>query len=374
MMPPLTAPELARYQRQMILPQLGPTGQAKLKAGRVLVVGAGGLGCPVLLYLGAAGVGTLGVVDGDRVELSNLPRQVLYTAADLGRPKAEVAAERVRAANPHGQVRVHGEFLTRHNALAILADYDLVIDCSDNFPVRYLVNDACVLLGKPLIYGALHQFEGQVGVFNARPESPTYRCLFPEPPAPGEVPNCAEAGIIGLVAGVVGLYQANEAIKWLAGLPGLLDGQLLVTDLLTYTTRTLRIRRRTDKSSITQLIDYEVFCGQKPPNSMKKLTAPELAQALQQAGDEWFVLDVREPWEYDICHLAPARLIPMGQVPDHLAQVPLDKKVAVYCHHGVRSAAIVQFLAQQTGHPELYNLTGGIHAWAREVEPGMAVY
>ncbi len=370
----LTPDEQRRYARQTILPQLGLAGQAKLKAARVLVVGAGGLGCPVLLYLATAGVGTLGLVDGDRVELTNLPRQILYGDADLGRPKVLAAADRLRLANPYLQLETHETFLSSQNALGILAEYELVIDCSDNFPVRYLINDACVLLDKPFIYGAIHRFEGQVGVFNAHPTSPTYRCLFPEPPAAGQVPNCAEAGIIGLVAGAVGMWQANEAIKWITGLDGLLDGKLLVVDLLTYTTRVLNIKRKTDRATITQLIDYEAFCGIKPNDQMKTITATELASALAQANDQWFVLDVREPYEYDICHLAQAHLMPMGQVPAKLAQIPAHLNVAVYCHHGVRSAAVIRFLVQETGHSQLYNLEGGIHAWAEEVDPNVPIY
>ncbi|MCU0449544.1 MAG: HesA/MoeB/ThiF family protein [Bernardetiaceae bacterium] len=369
---------MSRYQRQLVLPQFGPAGQARLLAAKVLVVGAGGLGCPVLTYLAAAGVGTLGLVDGDRVAASNLHRQVLYTDADVGQPKARVAAQRLQALNPDVAVHPHPEFLTAQNALALLAPYDLVVDCSDNFATRYLVNDAAVLLGKPFVFGAIHQFEGQVAGFNLGPLSPTYRCLFPQPPAPHQVPNCAEAGVLGVVAGLVGLYQANEALKILAQLPGVLDGKLLTINLLDYTQRIIKLRLVIDKSQVRLLPDYEAYCQTTTTTPvMQTISAPVLAEALA-AGQPWFLLDVREPWEHDLCHLPGAHLAPLGQLaaglPALLAQLPAEGLVAVYCHHGVRSAHAISFLRQHVAPARLFNLTGGIHAWAEQVDAEMAVY
>jgi sulfur-carrier protein adenylyltransferase/sulfurtransferase len=369
---------MSRYQRQLVLPQFGPAGQARLQAAKVLVVGAGGLGCPVLTYLAAAGVGALGIADGDRVATNNLHRQVLYHEADVGQPKALVAAQRLQALNPEVAVQPHPEFLTPANALALLARYDLVVDCSDNFAARYLVNDAAVLLGKPFVFGAIHQFEGQVAVFNLGAASPTYRCLFPQPPAPHQVPNCAEAGVLGVVAGLLGLYQANEALKILAQLPGVLDGKLLAINLLDYTQRVIKLRLVTDKTQVRLLPDYEAYCQSNPsPMIMPTISAPVLAQQLA-AGQPWFLLDVREPWEHELCHLPGAHLVPLGQLaaglPQLLTQLPAEGPVAVYCHHGVRSAHAISQLREHVAPVRLFNLTGGIHAWAEQVDNRLAVY
>ena len=374
----LTPDERRRYQRQTILPEIGTEGQEKLKNARVLVVGAGGLGCPVLLYLAAAGVGTLGIVDGDTVSESNLHRQVLYGTADVGLPKAGVATRRL-GENSFVRAIPYAHRLDRTNALDTIRQYDLVVDCTDNFAARYLVNDACVLLGKPFVYAAIHRFEGHVSVFNyADPRQtvatpgPTYRCLYPEPPGPGQIPNCEQAGVVGTLPGVVGIYQANEVIKLLTGAGRVLSGELLILDLLEMTTRKIRVPRRPEAGKITELIDYDVFCNGFDANSVKVLNGRELQQKLV-AGEEIVLVDVREPYEYDICHLEGAILIPMDSVGERLSRIPVDQPVVMYCHHGMRSAHVIRYLQGQ-GYTNLLNLSGGIDAWAREVDRKMAVY
>jgi adenylyltransferase/sulfurtransferase len=373
----LSQEEWGRYARQMVLPGMGPEGQEKLKRARVLVVGAGGLGCPVLLYLAAAGVGTLGIADGDVVSHSNLHRQVLYGGRDVGRPKAETAAGRLREMNPLITVCVHPAHLSSGNALELLAGYDWVVDCTDNFPARYLINDACVLLGKPFVYGAIHRFEGQVSVFNHRgpngEQGPTYRCLFPEPPPPEQVPNCAEAGVLGVLPGVVGLFQATEVVKALTGNGKVLSGELLLMDLLETSFRKIRFRRTPQASQVTGLIDYEVFCRGAAPDEVKSLTVHELHDKLE-AGEAVALLDVREPHEYEVCRLEGASLVPLKQVAARAPGIPRDRPVVVYCHFGGRSEGAVRQLQAEFGFTNLYNLQGGIDAWAREIDEEMERY
>jgi len=373
----LTQEEFSRYGRQMILPGMGREGQEKLKRAKVLVVGAGGLGCPALLYLAAAGVGAIGIVDGDAVSVSNLHRQVLYGAGDVGKPKAQTAAGALRNLNPFLTIQSHPVHLSRQNALALLEGYEWVVDCTDNFPARYLINDACVLLQKPFVYGAIHRFEGQVSVFNyQQPEGergPTYRCLFPVPPPPDQVPNCAEAGVLGVLPGVVGLLQATEIVKAITGLGQALSGELLLMDLLETSFRKIRFRRTAAADQVTELIDYELFCRGSVPSEIRHWRAEELREK-REAGGEVGLLDVREPHEYAICHLEGATLIPLNALPGRVDQIPRDKPVVVYCHFGGRSEKAIRQLQQEFGFTNLYNLRGGIDAWARAVDEEMARY
>jgi adenylyltransferase/sulfurtransferase len=373
----LSKDEMMRYQRQTLLPEIGTGGQEKLKNARVLVIGAGGLGCPVLLYLTAAGVGTLGVIDGDTVSESNLPRQILYRSSDVGLPKVQIAIERLKEANPFVTIRSYAYLLNRNNALDILREYDVVVDCTDNFAARYLTNDACVLLNKPFVYAAIHRFEGQVAVFNytnaQAEQGPTYRCLFPEPLGPGQVPSCNEAGVIGVLPGLIGLYQANEVIKIITGVGHVLNGELLVMDLLEMTHRKIRIRRSPGAGHIRELIDYEVFCnGSFNPDEVRALSASELDEKIT-SGEDWKLIDVREPYEFDICRLPLSTLIPMSRIAGQLDRIPRDKPVVLYCHHGMRSAQVIRYLQQQ-GFSNLYNLSGGIESWALEVDDEMERY
>jgi sulfur-carrier protein adenylyltransferase/sulfurtransferase len=340
------------------------------------VVGAGGLGCPVLQYLTAAGVGTIGIVDDDRVDASNLQRQVLYATDEVGQYKADVAARKLRAQNPFIRLKPYLTRLTKDNALEIMRDYDLVVDGTDNFATRYLINDACVLLNKPLVYGAIYKFEGQVSVFNyTAPDGtagPTYRCLFPDPPAAGSVPNCAEIGVLGILPGIIGTYQANEVIKVITGIGKTLSGELLMIDLLTMTTRKMKVRRTFDTSQLTELGDYEEVCA-VPEADLKELTPEELAGKLSR-GEDIQLIDVREPYEFDICRIENAQLIPMNSIQRNLHKISRDKPVVFICHHGMRSAQVLEYVKRQTGLTKLYNLTGGIHAWAEEVDPEMEMY
>jgi sulfur-carrier protein adenylyltransferase/sulfurtransferase len=376
----LNSEELSRYNRQIILPNVGTKGQEKLKATKVLVIGAGGLGSPVLQYLAAAGIGTIGIVDADTVDISNLQRQVIYRTADAGKPKADVSAEILRELNPTIQINSYATHLNSENALQIIENYDIIADCTDNFATRYLVNDACVLLKKPFIYGAIFRYEGQVSTFNLTENSPTYRCLFPTPPSAAQAPNCAEAGVFGVLAGMIGLYQANEVLKISLGIGEILDGKLLLVDMLNSQNRIIKIKKHFDNSQITALIDYEEFCGTKNPiiatahtQKMKTISVQELKNALDYQEDI-LVIDVREDYEYEICHLAQAVLIPMNEIPDNLDLIPTDKKTVVYCHHGMRSANVINYLEKKINHAKLYNLIGGIDAWANEIDSLMAVY
>lgn len=376
----LDSEELSRYSRQIILPNVGTKGQEKLKAAKVLVIGAGGLGCPLLQYLAAAGIGTIGIVDADSVAISNLQRQVIYRTSDVGKPKAQVSAEILRQQNPTIQINSYHTHLNSENALQLIESYDIVADCTDNFATRYLVNDACVLLKKPFIYGAIFRYEGQVSTFNLSENSPTYRCLFPIPPSPEQAPNCAEAGVFGVLAGMIGLYQANEVLKISMGIGEILDGRLLLVDMLSSQNRIIKIKKHFDNNKITKLIDYEEFCNSKPKivekkerKTMKTMSVRELRDAFARQEDI-FVVDVREPYEYQICHLEQAVLIPMNEIPDNLDIIPTTKKTVVYCHHGMRSANVIRYLENKIGHTKLYNLTGGIDAWANEIDSEMSVY
>ncbi len=361
--------ERQRYARQLALPEWGTNGQARLKAARVLVVGAGGLGCPLLTYLAAAGVGTLGIVDGDRVAVSNLHRQVLYTAQDEDQLKAEVAAERLRALNPHVNVEAHPFRLLRENVLALVSSYDLVADGSDNFPTRYLIADACTLTGRPHVYGSVHRFEGQVAVFNAaRPDGtrgPQYRDLFPEPPPAGLVPNCAEEGVLGVLPGIIGTLQASEVIKLLTGIGQPLDGQLYHFDAAAFAGRTVRFAANLARPPVTELPNYPEICGTQVLTH--EITVSELRQ-WQREGRRFQLVDVREPAEYAAGHLG-GELIPLGQLADEVRRIALDQPVVIHCQSGQRSAQAISQLKAQFGFEHLYQLRGGINAWLNERTP-----
>lgn len=368
----LTTDEKKRYNRHIILDQIGMDGQERLKAAKVLVIGAGGLGCPVLQYLTAAGIGTIGIVDFDTVDVSNLQRQILFDTTDLGQSKVEVAKRKLSLQNPHINFQVFNERLTSSNAVDIFADFDIIVDGTDNFPTRYLVNDASVLAGKPLVFGSIFKFEGQVSVFNYQ-NGPTYRCLFPTPPGPGEVPNCAQIGVIGVLPGLIGTIQANEVIKMITGVGDVLSGQLLLLDALTMQTTLLKFKR-SENAAITELIDYEDFCGLNdiPENEFEEIGPIELNKRLQN-GDEIHLIDVRETHEYDICHLN-AVLIPMNTIPENIGKIPRDKTVVLYCHHGMRSAMMIKYLEGEYGFKNLVNLSTGIQGWASDVDAEMQQY
>jgi len=375
--------ELARYNRHIIIPDFGLEAQKKLKAARVLVVGSGGLGSPVLLYLAAAGVGTIGIVDFDVVDDSNLQRQVLFGVHEIGKSKVEAAKQRLEALNPHIQFILYNTQLTSQNALDIIKDYDLVADGTDNFPTRYLVNDACVLLGKPNIYASIFQFEGQVSVFNYRYANgdlgPNYRDLYPTPPPPGLVPSCAEGGVLGVLPGIIGSLQALEVIKVITGVGEPLAGRFYIFDALNFESRTFNISRRDDNPlngknpTITQLIDYEQFCGVKAVEKpVKEITVQELYE-LQVKGESFQLIDVREPYEYDIVNIG-AELIPLATVADNAAKISKDQKVIVHCKMGGRSAKAIRELEEKFGFSNLYNLKGGILAYIDEVQPELTKY
>jgi adenylyltransferase/sulfurtransferase len=376
----LTTDELRRYSRQIILPNVGTQGQEKLKAAKVLVVGAGGLGSPLLQYLAAAGVGTIGIVDADNVEVNNLQRQVIYRTADAGKSKAKISAEILAQLNPTIKLYPYPVELNSENALQIIENYDVIADCTDNFATRYLINDACVLLKKPFIYGAIFRYEGQVSTFNFTGSSPTYRCLFPVPPTAEEAPNCAEAGVFGILSGMIGLYQANEVLKIILGVGEILDSKLLIVNMLDSESRIIKIKKRFDNTQITQLIDYKEFCNTIPPiiqdmkaAVMKTISSHELKYAFDNQADI-FVIDVREAYEYEICHLEQAILIPMNEISENIDLIPMHKKTIVYCHYGIRSANVIKYLEKSIGHTQLYNLEGGIDAWANEIDSEMTTY
>lgn len=378
-LPTLSNDEILRYSRHLILPQVAGEGQRRLKQARVLLVGAGGLGSPSALYLAAAGVGTLGLVDFDAVDATNLQRQVLHGTAAVGRPKVESAAERLRDLNPHVRLETFGARLTSENALDVIRGYDVVVDGSDNFPTRYLVNDACVLTGTPDVYGAIFQFDGQVAVF-AAPGGPCYRCLFREPPPPDLVPSCDVAGVLGVLPGVIGSLLALEAIKLVLEIGRPLVGRLALFDGLDLRLRELEVRRDPecpvcgDRPTVTELIDYEAFCGMARDTSadVPEITVEELAHA--RTGDGGLtVIDVREPLEWEICHLEGARLIPLGALPDQVGALDPDADIVTVCHYGERSARAVKVL-NEAGFGRVRNLRGGLDEWARTVEPGMARY
>ncbi len=376
--------ELARYNRHIIIPEFGLEAQQKLKAAKVLVIGSGGLGSPVLLYLAAAGVGTIGIVDFDVVDDSNLQRQVLFGVDEIGKSKAEAAKQRLQGLNPHIKINVHNTMFTSQNALEILKGYDVVADGTDNFQTRYLVNDAAVLLDKPNVYASIFQFEGQVSVFNYRNAKgemgPNYRDLYPTPPPPGLVPNCAEAGVLGVLPGIIGSLQALEVIKVVTGVGEPLSGRFYTFDALTFESRIFKIKRNPanplngDNPTITQLIDYEEFCGLKKPveQTLKEITVDELYE-WQVNGEEFQLIDVREPHEYDIVNIG-AELIPLASVQDNADKISRDKKVVLHCKMGGRSAKAIRELEEKFGFDNLYNLKGGILAWIDEVQPELTKY
>lgn len=371
--------ELERYSRHLIIPEFNIEGQRKLKASKVLIVGTGGLGAPLLLYLTAAGVGNIGILDFDVVDETNLQRQVLFTVDDVGRPKAVAAKERLEKLNPHVNFTVHNVQLTSANALDIIKDYDVVADGTDNFPTRYLVNDACVILGKPNVYASIFRFEGQVSVFNYKKSDgtfgPHYRDLFPTPPPPGLVPSCAEGGVIGVLPGIVGSLQANEVIKVVSGVGEPLAGRLFLLDALTFETRTLKLHKDPNTPEITELIDYEQFCGiggDKEERKVKEITVQELYE-MQTKGEDFQLIDVREPYEYEISNLG-GELIPLKEVTDNIDKISSSKKVVVHCRSGARSAQAIEALKKKFGFDNLYNLKGGILAWANEIDTEMAKY
>jgi adenylyltransferase/sulfurtransferase len=375
--------ELARYNRHIIIPEFGLAAQQKLKAAKVLVVGSGGLGSPVLLYLAAAGIGTIGIVDFDVVDDSNLQRQVLFGVNEIGKPKVEAAKQRLQALNPHIEFVLYNTQLTSQNALDIIKDYDVVADGTDNFPTRYLVNDACVLLGKPNIYASIFQFEGQVSVFNYRNANgdlgPNYRDLYPTPPPPGLVPSCAEGGVLGVLPGIIGSLQALEVIKVITGVGEPLAGRFYIFDALSFESRTFNISRRDDNPlngknpTITQLIDYEQFCGVKAIETPVKEITPAALYELQVKGEPFQLIDVREPYEYDIVNIG-AELMPLATVAEQADKISKDKPVIVHCKMGGRSAKAIRELEEKYGFTNLYNLKGGIIAYIDEVQPELTKY
>lgn len=374
----LSSEEIRRYSRHISLPEIGIEGQQKLKQGRVLVIGAGGLGCPVLLYLTAAGVGKIGVIDFDSVDESNLQRQVLFGTEDTGKLKSEVAQRKLGNLNPHSNITAYTERLNSTNSLEIFDSYDLIVDGSDNFATRYLVNDACVLLDKPFVYGAIYKFEGQVSVFNYTDRSgvkgPTYRCLFPAPPLPGSVPNCAEIGVLGVLPGILGCMQALEALKVLTGVGQPLAGKLFIFDSLSMSSRTIELRRKSQVSEIGELIDYEEYCGERRDHAQVEEVSPMQLREMHERGDCFELLDVREPHEREICSIGGGLAIPVREIKDNVDFISRDRPVIVYCHHGQRSQATINLLATKFGFTNLYNLRGGIHAWAIDVELNMPRY
>jgi molybdopterin/thiamine biosynthesis adenylyltransferase/rhodanese-related sulfurtransferase len=387
-LPQLSNNEIARYSRHLLLPEVGLEGQQKLKAAKVLCVGTGGLGSPLAFYLAAAGIGTLGLVDFDVVDESNLQRQIIHTTKDVGRPKIDSAAEKLKALNPYMNVVKHETMLTSANALEIIRDYDIVADGTDNFPTRYLVNDACVITGKPNAYGSIFRFEGQASVF-ATKEGPCYRCLYPEPPPPGLVPSCAEGGVLGILPGLVGVIQATEVIKLILGKGEPLIGRLLLVDSLGMHFRELKLRKNPDcpvcgtNPTVTKLIDYNQFCGITPEPKAESVTGPTVQNGIPQispvelkrrldAGDDLFVLDVREPHEYQIANLG-AKLIPLGELPNRLGELDPNREIVVHCKSGGRSQKASELLAQN-GFKKLHNLAGGINGWATDVDPKVPKY
>jgi sulfur-carrier protein adenylyltransferase/sulfurtransferase len=380
----LSSDETRRYARHLVLPEVGAAGQERLKAARVLLVGAGGLGSPAALYLAAAGVGKLGLVDFDTVDESNLHRQLLYGASDIGRPKLAAAAERLADVNPHVRVEKHETRLTSENALDILRGYDVVADGTDNFPTRYLVNDACVLAGKANVYASIFRFEGQASVFWAQ-KGPCYRCLYPEPPPPGATPSCAEGGVLGVLPGLLGVIQAVETVKLLLGLGQPLIGRLLLVDALSMRFREMTLRKNPDcavcgrSPSVVKLIDYESFCGEPVVSSpqmfgprVPEISVEELHQARQRK-EKIVLVDVREPHETAVSDLEGSIKIPLGTLPQNLGKIQPADDIVVYCRSGARSAQAVQFLHSK-GYTKARNLAGGINRWAETIDPSMARY
>jgi molybdopterin/thiamine biosynthesis adenylyltransferase/rhodanese-related sulfurtransferase len=376
--------EAVRYGRHLVLPEVGLEGQLRLRAASVLIVGAGGLGSPLALYLAAAGVGRIGLVDFDRVDLSNLQRQILYGTSDVGQTKLTAASKRLEEINPHVHLQCHELRLSAANAAEILAAYDVIVDGTDNFPTRYLVNDACVLSGKPNVYGSIFRFEGQVSVFSAD-RGPCYRCLFPEPPPPGLVPSCAEGGVLGVLPGTIGTLQATEALKLILGIGETLNGRLLLFNALDMSFDFVNLRKNPNckicspNPEVTELIDYEEFCG-VPGHDHEEgsaggdwdIEAVQLAEQLDQ-GQPIHLLDVREPHELEISRLDGADLIPLGQLAARLSELDSAEEMVVFCKGGTRSARALELLAS-AGFRKVKNLKGGINAWARQVDPSMPIY
>ena len=389
-LPTLTNEEIARYSRHLIMPEVGVEGQRRLKAARVLMIGTGGLGAPTGMYLAAAGVGTLGVVDFDVVDASNLQRQIVHGTKDVGRPKIESARDRLNDINPNVKIEAYETKLTSENALELFREYDMVVDGTDNFPTRYLVNDACVLTGKPNVYGSIFRFEGQASVFWAA-RGACYRCLYPEPPPPGLVPSCAEGGVLGVLPGIVGAIQANEAIKLILGGGEPLINRLLLFDAWKMRFRELKLRKDPEcpvcgeRPTIKELIDYEEFCGLRSAPSqtsndkteetrqMEEITATELKQRLDR-GDDIQLIDVREPNEYEIARIPNTKLIPLGQVVNRAGEIDENRETVVHCKGGVRSARAIEALTRSGFKGKLVNLKGGITAWSDEVDPSVPKY
>lgn len=380
----LSPNEIIRYSRHLIMPEVAMDGQKRLKSASVLLIGAGGLGSPLGLYLAAAGIGRIGIVDFDVVEFSNLQRQVLHTTQDVGRRKIDSAAEHLRAINPEVEIVAHEARLTSANALDLIRPYDIVIDGTDNFPTRYLTNDACVLLGKPNIYGSIYRFEGQASVF-APPAGPCYRCLFAEPPPPGMVPSCAEGGVLGILPGVIGCIQATEAIKLILGKGSPLIGRLLLYDALAMKFREIKIRRNPtcplcgDEPTIRELIDYEEFCGVRgqeasgPALESEWETTVEEVKARLDRGDDFDIVDVRNPEEWEICHIEGAKLIPLNELPARVHELDSARDIVVHCKSGARSARAVAFL-RQAGFRKTKNVRGGIIEWAQRIDSLLHTY
>ncbi|MDQ3925137.1 MAG: molybdopterin-synthase adenylyltransferase MoeB [Actinomycetota bacterium] len=383
--PQLSNEEIARYSRHLIMPEVALDGQKKLKSSRVLTIGAGGLGSPLALYLAAAGVGTLGIVDFDIVDESNLQRQIIHGTSDLGRPKMESARNRIQDINPNVSVETFEEALSSENALEIFEDFDVIVDGTDNFPTRYLVNDASVLLGKPNVYGSIFRFEGQASVFYAK-EGPCYRCLYPEPPPPGLVPSCAEGGVLGILPGAIGTLQATETVKLILGIGEPLIGRLLLYDALSMSFREMKLRKNPncpvcgENPTVTELIDYQEFCGipqaqqAEDVDELPEIRVQDLKEKLE-AGERVAVLDVREPHEYEVANLEAqgAKLIPLGELPERLAELNQNDEIAVHCKTGGRSARAVKIL-QNAGFGNVYNVEGGITAWSEEIDPSIPKY
>ncbi len=379
----LSKDEILRYSRHLIMPEVGMDGQLKLKNAKVLCIGAGGLGSPLLLYLAAAGVGRLGIVDFDVVDYTNLQRQVIHGTADVGRSKLESAQGAIREINPNVEVVGHDARLTSENALELFQDFDIVVDGTNNFPTRYLVNDACVLLGKPNVYGSIFRFEGQASVFYAR-QGPCYRCLYPEPPPPGLVPSCAEGGVLGVLPGIVGCLQAMETIKLIIGQGQTLIGRLLVFDALGMKFRELKLRKNPDcpvcgaHPTITKLIDYEQFCGIRgEEHTPVMIGVPEIGpREVKKMIDEnqpFVLIDVREPHEFQICRIPGSTLIPLGEIPNRMHELDSASEIVVHCRSGQRSARAVEFL-MKAGFQKIHNLKGGILAWSDQVDPSLPKY
>jgi len=380
----LTPEQYIRYSRHLILPEIGEEGQKKLLAAKVLIIGAGGLGSPLGLYLAAAGVGTIGLVDFDVVDLSNLQRQILHTNDEIGKSKLNSAEKRIKAMNPDTHVIKHEARISSENALGLIRDYDVVIDGTDNFPTRYLVNDACVLLNKPNIYGSIFRFEGQATVFKPK-TGPCYRCLYPEPPPPGMVPSCAEGGVLGILPGVIGVIQATEAVKLIVGKGEPLIGRLLLYNALDMTFRTVKLRRDKncpvcgDRPTVTKLIDYEAFCGLRRGEGQAVSNLPEITvyelKAKMDKKDDFLLLDVREPHEYQTAKIPGSKLIPLGELEKRLKELEpyKEKEVIAHCKSGGRSAKAVELL-MRSGFKKVWNVVGGIGEWSNKIDPNVPKY